>query len=158
MKEFAEFPKIRADHALLLTLVTFGMYIPFWFLSRRQLFERYQIKLPYIAIKVTVLLFAFSMLESFWASLHYVLEDVLPYGDNILLRALYPAHSFLPQVSFLLFCFVNIRSCFRIRKALLKRQLKTNGVMTFLFNVTYLQHLINKQISEDHQGVKSEAV
>ncbi len=104
-KELEEFPKIKAIYAVLLTIITSGIYIPYWFLSRRKNLERCQIKLPYVAIKVTLLLSVFSILEPFWTfySITFQREELLPYSNSILLLPLRPGHSFLPQLSFLLF-------------------------------------------------------
>ncbi|MED1738115.1 hypothetical protein P4U97_01000 [Bacillus swezeyi] len=145
-ERLGDFPRLKVISAILLTISTFGMYIPYWFLSRRQALEKCRIKLPYVAIKVTVLLFAFTILESFWVSFLSLGEDPLPY-HHILLLPLHPERSFLPQFSFLLFCSVNIFSSFRIRKAFQRKRLKINGLWTFLFNISYLQHIMNKHIS-----------
>lgn len=77
-KELEEFPKIKPLYAVLLTIITSGIYIPYWFLSRRKNLERCQIKLPYVAIKVTPLLSVFSILEPFWTfySITFQSEDL----------------------------------------------------------------------------------
>lgn len=155
-RKLAEFPRIRIIHMIVLTIVTFGMYIPYWFLSRRQALERLQIKLPYVAIKVTVLLFAFSILELFWTSSLISIqrmwgEDILPIQDYPLLLPLHPEDSFLSEFGFLLFTIVNICSSFNIRSGF-KKQLSNqpiNGWFTFLFHIWYLQRIINKHAALD---------
>ncbi len=152
----AEFPKIRVGYTILLTIVTIGMYIPYWFLSRRQALERLHIKLPYVFIKVTVLLFVFSVLEYFWiASIttmqSLLFRDILPFENNPFLLPLNPEDSFLSEFGFLLFTIVSIISSFKIRNGL-KKQLpnqSVNGWLTFFFHIWYLQHIVNKHASSD---------
>ncbi|MEC4200417.1 hypothetical protein [Bacillus sp. AAVF1] len=146
-KELEEFPKIKAIFAVLLTIITSGIYIPYWFLSRRKNLERCQIKLPYVAIKVTLLLSVFSILEPFWTfySITFQREELLPYSNSILLLPLRPGHSFLPQLSFLLFWTINLVSAFKVRKSFMRFSKKpVNGFWTFILNVTYLQHITNQ--------------
>lgn len=146
-KELKEFPKIKPLYAVLLTIITSGIYIPYWFLSRRKNLERCQIKLPYVAIKVTLLLSVFSILEPFWTfySITFQSEDLLPYSNSILLLPLRPGHSFLPQLSFLLFWTVNLYSAFKVRKAFIGLSEKqVNGFWTFILNVSYLQYITNQ--------------
>ncbi|MED1065784.1 MULTISPECIES: DUF4234 domain-containing protein [Bacillus] len=146
-KELEEFPKIKAIYAVLLTIITSGIYIPYWFLSRRKNLERCQIKLPYVAIKVTLLLSVFSILEPFWTfySITFQREELLPYSNSILLLPLRPGHSFLPQLSFLLFWTINLVSVFKVRKSFMRFSKKpVNGFWTFILNVSYLQHITNQ--------------
>lgn len=146
-KELEEFPKIKAIYAVLLTIITSGIYIPYWFLSRRKNLERCQIKLPYVAIKVTLLLSVFSILEPFWTfySITFQREELLPYSNSILLLPLRPGHSFLPQLSFLLFWTINLVSAFKVRKSFMRFSKKpVNGFWTFILNVSYLQHITNQ--------------
>ncbi|MCY8151201.1 DUF4234 domain-containing protein [Bacillus paralicheniformis] len=146
-KELEEFPKIKAIFAVLLTIITSGIYIPYWFLSRRKNLERCQIKLPYVAIKVTLLLSVFSILEPFWTSysITFQREELLPYSNSILLLPLRPGHSFLPQLSFLLFWTINLVSAFKVRKSFMRFSKKpVNGFWTFILNVSYLQHITNQ--------------
>lgn len=146
-KELEEFPKIKAIYAVLLTIITSGIYIPYWFLSRRKNLERCQIKLPYVAIKVTLLLSVFSILEPFWTfySITFQREELLPYSNSILLLPLRPGHSFLPQLSFLLFWTINLVSAFKVRKVFMGFSKKpVNGFWTFILNVSYLQHITNQ--------------
>lgn len=156
-KELEEFPKIKAIYAVLLTIITSGIYIPYWFLSRRKNLERCQIKLPYVAIKVTLLLSVFSILESFWSAFVFQGGDLLPYSDSILLLPLRPGHSFLPQLSFLLFWTINLVSVFKVRKAFIGLAEKpVNVFWTFILNVSYLQHITNQHSLVDQK--KREAV
>lgn len=146
-KELEEFPKIKAIYAVLLTIITSGIYIPYWFLSRRKNLERCQIKLPYVAIKVALLLSVFSILEPFWTfySITFQREELLPYSNSILLLPLRPGHSFLPQLSFLLFWTINLVSAFKVRKSFMGFSKKpVNGFWTFILNVSYLQHITNQ--------------
>ncbi|WP_458110601.1 DUF4234 domain-containing protein [Bacillus sp. PK6-013] len=146
-KELEEFPKIKAIFAVLLTIITSGIYIPYWFLSRRKNLERCQIKLPYVAIKVTLLLSVFSILEPFWTfySITFQREELLPYSNSILLLPLRPGHSFLPQLSFPLFWTINLVSAFKVRKSFMRFSKKpVNGFWTFILNVSYLQHITNQ--------------
>nr|MDH3162136.1 hypothetical protein [Bacillus licheniformis] len=72
-KELEEFPKIKPLYAVLLTIITSGIYIPYWFLSRRKNLERCQIKLPYVAIKVTA---AVKRLFNFGAFLDFLFNHI----------------------------------------------------------------------------------
>ncbi|MDN5387031.1 MULTISPECIES: hypothetical protein [Bacillus] len=96
---------------------------------------------------MTLLLSVFSILEHFWTfySITFQKEDLLPYSNSILLLPLRPGHSFLPQLSFLLFWTINLVSAFKVRKAFMGLSKKpVNGFWTFILNVSYLQHVTNQ--------------
>ncbi|MDA1476989.1 hypothetical protein [Bacillus changyiensis] len=159
-QDVKEFQKISVKYAILLTIITLGMYIPYWFLSRRQALEKFQIKIPYVAIKVTVVLFIFSVLEFLWilTPVQYVLGDHLLPNDYAFLLPLQPEDSLLKHFSLLLFIIVNIYSSLQVRQAFKQRfrSQSVNRLLTCLFQVAYLQYIVNKyECLANHYNSKS---
>ncbi|MDI5787671.1 hypothetical protein PO124_02000 [Bacillus licheniformis] len=130
---------------MLLTIITSGIYIPYWFLSRRKNLERCQIKLPYVAIKVTLLLSVFQF-GAFWTFIqsHFKVKTCCHTATAFASPAA-PRTQLSPAALIPPFWTVNLYSAFKVRKAFIGLSEKqVNGFWTFILNVSYLQYITNQ--------------
>lgn len=134
------FKKTGVIITILLSLVTLGIYIPYWFLSRRDLFNSFNSKekVSYSLPLFVLILYSFSAIMLVATFLQFLSEPVAAiyqYCDTII--------SYLGIV-------ITLLLSFRVR-AILNDYFdhkEVSAVLTFFFNIWYLQYKINQHFTK----------
>lgn len=133
-------PKIRFTSVwimVLLSVLTFGMYLPYWLLSRRKEINRIAKK---VVIKKAIPLFI--LISYFCSALIFTIGQLL---INEIAIMLYEYIDILITYFGVIFI---IYYSFKIRLILLKTaeddEFSISKILTFFFAIFYLQHQINK--------------
>lgn len=136
---------------IVLTLVSFGLYYPFWFLRRRAALNGLDAprKLP---LWPFLIILAYSVMN---------LGEVIAFGDVPDVQTLGAGGALLLLLVRLAVGVLIIVQCFLIKdiledhlagpedqvpSPLLSNRVQLSGLLTFLFGIFYLQHIINREI------------
>ncbi|MFT0803134.1 hypothetical protein VSK91_17365 [Bacillus swezeyi] len=125
-----------------LCLVTLGIYIPYWFLSRKKSFDLLHYHdIPYTTLKAIIFYHLFSIPMRISAAItfseiHYSLYILM---DRIIL---------ILSVGVLIYCALVVTAS--LNKLSGKEPAK-GSVLAFLLNVVYIQHRINKLSEPKHE-------
>jgi Domain of unknown function (DUF4234) len=146
-----ELKKRRIMVMIVLTLVTFGFYYPAWFLRRRRALNELDSPQKLAAWPFLLLLLVFAVrLAVIVLATPARPEALIGAGPAMLLDLVQLAVGILVLIQ-----------CFRIKDILedhladpegaltgsvLSSQAQLSGIMTFLFTIFYLQHIINRDI------------
>ena len=143
---------------IVLTVVTFGLYYPFWFLRRRAALNR-------LDSPRKLQLWPFLIFLAFWLLQVIIViasgpespEQTIGAGGSLLLRLCRLAVGILMVVQ----CFF-IKDILEdhlagpednVSSSLLLDRVNLSGLMTFFFQIFYLQHVINRHIAGSPKGV-----
>lgn len=136
-----EFKKISVIWIVVLTLLTFGIYIPIWFLKQREAINNLhsQEKLDKNIFIVMLVLFGAVIIVSFF-------QIGLLAGGNVAndIDMITTVLNLIPSL-------ILLWQIFKVRRIFidhfndyLKKDFEVSGLLTFLFNIMYFQYLINK--------------
>lgn len=139
----AEFPRFTTWGVLLLVIVTFSFYIPYWLLTRTKVLDRVapENPIPRWLVSAAIALFSLSMVMS-------VLEGIYPASTDIKISS--SLLSLISGVSFVVWAFMFRARLNALLGASSGERFWLGPVMTFFFQVLYLQYKINDAI--DHHA------
>jgi hypothetical protein len=147
---------------ILLIIVTLGIYYPVWFLRRRTALNRLDSprKLTLWPFLVCLAFFVMQFILGF-ATGAAPLEETIGSGGSLLLSVIQLGVGVLMLVQ----CF-GIKDILedhlagpgdQVSSALLSGRVELSGVMTFLFTIFYLQHVINRDIVAPRAAAANES-
>ena len=138
------FKRFSTWGVVLLAIVTLSIYVPYWLYTRTKVLDRIapQEPIPRLVINAAITLFIFSMLFSF-------IEGAYPtFGVKLSSSLL----SLLSGVSFIVWAFMFRSRLNTILGASSGDPLWLGPVMTFFFQILYLNYKINQGIDAEAAG------
>lgn len=148
VQESKEPKKISVLLVLVLTIITFGIYYPVWFLKRRDALNNFKSEVT-LNKGVFIGLIVISVISLLLAFVSGFAEGM--YEEGLLASNISPILDAFGNVLDLVYVIIMIIECFKVRRIFaehfndyLNIEIPFSKVATFFFGVLYLQYKINR--------------
>lgn len=146
-----QFKKINVVWLIILTVITFGLYIPLWFLRQREAINN--LHSPEKLSKNTFIVIFWLSIISLVASFMPGVLKAMGYISNTTdIELLVKLINLVPPVA-LLFQIFKVRRIFIDHfNDYVKKDIWVSGLLSFIFYIYYFQYLINQHLVSKHSG------